>query len=59
MRVSKNCPGNYRKKVKSISVPKMVDSGPVSRKNRIRASTEKLFGRLPENGRISVNAGKW
>ena len=34
--------------------PKILESGPVQGNGRIRASTEKLFGRVPKNGRISV-----
>ena len=31
----------------------------VPRKGRIRASTEKLSGRLPRYGKISVSTAKW
>ena len=37
----------------------MVESGRVSGKGRIRASTEKLSARVPKNGRISVSTAKW
>ena len=37
----------------------MVESGRVSGKYRIRTSTEKLSGRLPKYGRISVSTAKW
>ena len=37
----------------------MVDSGRVSAKGRIRASNEKLSGRLPKYGRINVSTAKW
>ena len=37
----------------------MVESGGVSGKGRIRASIEKLSGRVLKKGRISVSTGKW
>ena len=37
----------------------MVEFGRVLVKGRIRASTKKLFGLVPQNGRISVSTGKW
>ena len=37
----------------------MIESRRVPEKGRIRARTEKLFGRVPKNGRISVSTGKW
>ena len=37
----------------------MVDCGRVLGKGKIPASTEKLSGRVPEKGRISVNTRKW
>ena len=37
----------------------MVESGRVPVKGRNNASTEKLFGRVLESGRISVSAEKW
>ena len=37
----------------------MVESGSVPEKGRIRASIEKLLGRVPEDGAISVRTEKW
>ena len=37
----------------------MVESGRVQGKGRIRASIEKLSGRVPKNGRIGVSTRKW
>ena len=37
---------------------KMIESGRVPEKVRIGASIEKLFERVPKNGRIRVSAGK-
>ena len=37
----------------------MVESGRVLGKGRIRASIEKVSGRVPEKGRISVITEKW
>ena len=37
----------------------MVESGRVPGKGRIRASTEKLFGQVWEEGTISVSTEKW
>ena len=37
----------------------MVESGRVSGKGRICASTEKLSGRVSEKGRMSVSTEKW
>ena len=37
----------------------MVEPGRVPGKGRIRASTEKLSGRVSKNGGISVTTGKW
>ena len=37
----------------------MVESGRMPRKDRFRASIEKLSRRVPENGRISVSIEKW
>ena len=37
----------------------MVESGRVSGKSRIRASTKKLSVRLPTYGRMSVSTVKW
>ena len=50
MRVPKNCPGEYQK---------IVESERVSGKGRKRATTEKLSGQVPKNGRISVSTRKW
>ena len=38
---------------------KMVESGRVPRKGRIRASIEKISRRVPEKGRLSVSTEKW
>ena len=38
---------------------KIVESGFVTEKGRIRASIEKLLGRVPEDGAISVRTEKW
>ena len=35
----------------------MIESGGVPGKGRIRASTEKMLERVPNNGRISVSTG--
>ena len=59
-------PGEYREKVESMPLSKkcpdefqkMVESGRVQGKGRIRATIEKLSGRVSENGRISVSNGK-
>ena len=37
----------------------MEESGRVSGKGRIRATTYKLYRRLPKYGRISVSTAKW
>ena len=37
----------------------MVESGRVPRKDKIRATIEKLSGRVSEKGRISVSTEKW
>ena len=37
----------------------MVESGRVPGKGRIRGTFEKLFERVSEKGRISVNTEKW
>ena len=54
MRVSKNCPGEYRKGSNLFEYRKMVDSGRVPGKGRIRAITEKESKPVSKNGRISV-----
>ena len=38
---------------------KIVESGFVTEKGRIRASIEKLLGRVPEDGAVSVRTEKW
>ena len=50
VRVPKNCPDEYLKTLESVWVPE---------NGRIRASTQKLSGRVSKNVRISVNIGKW
>ena len=60
-------PGDYREKVESVRVPencpdeyqKMVESGRVQGKGRIRASIEKLSPQVPEKGRTCVSTEKW
>ena len=47
---TKNYPEEFQKMVESVCVPENV---------RIRASTEKLSGRVPKNARISVSTRKW
>ena len=59
VRVSKNYPGEYRKTVESIWSRKIVESGGLHEKGRIRASIEKQSGRVSEKGSISVSAEKW
>ena len=54
VQVSKNCSGEYRKRVQSVCVPKIAESGSVPEKGRIRASIEKLFRRVPGKDSISV-----
>ena len=39
--------------------PKILESGPVQGKGRIRASTDKVSGRVSKEGTISVSAAKW
>ena len=39
--------------------PKIVEPGRVPGKGRIRASTEKMSGRVSEEGTISVSTAKW
>ena len=38
---------------------KIVESGRVYEKGIIHASTEKIFGRVPEKSRVSVSTDKW
>ena len=44
--------GEYREKVESGEYRKIVESGRVLGEGRIHATTEKLSGRVPKNGRI-------
>ena len=46
----KNCPDEFRKRAELVSVPD---------KGRIRASNEKLSGRVSEKGRIGGRIEKW
>ena len=39
--------------------PKIFESGPVQGKGRIRPRTEKMSGRVSEEGTISVSIAKW
>ena len=48
--IMKNCADEFRK---------IVESGRVPGKARIRTSTEKLYGRVSEKGRISASTEKW
>ena len=59
MRGSKNCPDEYRKWVELCEYRKMVESGRLPGKGRIRSSTDKLSGQVPLNGRINVSTAKW
>ena len=59
VRVSKNFPGEYRKKVEIFEYRKMASYGSVPGKGRIRASVEKAFCRVPEKGRTCVSTEKW
>ena len=58
VRVSKNCPGEYRKRVESMCVPKMVESGQVLGKGTVRGSIDKLPWRVPGKGRIPESIEK-
>ena len=58
VRIPKNCPGEYWKRVESVRVLKMVECGRVPGKGRVRLNTKKLSGRVLENGRISDSTGK-
>ena len=58
VRVSKNCPDEYRKGSNLCDYRKMVESRRVSGKGRIRASINSLSRRVPEKGRICVSTGK-
>ena len=59
MRLSKNCPVEHRKWVESLLAPKIVESGRVPGKGRIRLSIEKLSGHVPVKVRISVSTEIW
>ena len=59
VRVSKSCWGSTGKAFNQCVYRKMVESGSVQKKGRIRASIEKLMGRVPEDGAISVRIVKW
>ena len=59
VRVSKNFPDEYRKRLELVSTEKMVESGRVPGKGRFHASIEKLSRRVPKEGRISVSTEKW
>ena len=59
VRIPKNCPGEYRKMVESVLVPEKSQTNVSTKNGWIRANTEKLSGRLPENGKISVSTEKW
>ena len=37
----------------------MVESERLTGKGRIRSTTDKLSGRVPQNGRMSVSTAKW
>ena len=55
MRASKNCLASIEKLYNQCEYRKLVESERVPGKGIIRASTEKLSGRVPKNGRISVS----
>ena len=50
VRVAKNCPDEYRKRVEYVGV---------SKNDRIRVSIKKLFQRVPEKGQICGSTEKW
>ena len=67
MRLSKNCPNEYRKMVESGSVPEMIDSGeyrekvesvrlPKNNQNQYQEMVES--GSVPENERIRGSTEK-
>ena len=58
VRVPKNCPDSSEKWWNQCECRKIVESGPVSAKGGIRASTEKLSGPVRKNGRINGSAEK-
>ena len=59
LRVSKHYPGEYRKRVESVWVPKTDGIRASTGKGRIPTSIEKLSRRVPEKGRIYLNNEKW
>ena len=59
VRLSKNSTDEYRKVSNQCEYRKMVESGRVPGKSRIRASIEKLSWQLPKKGRVFVNTKKW
>ena len=59
VRVSKNCPEEYRKGSNLCEYQKMEESGSVPGKGRIPTSVEKLSPRVPEKGRLCVRIEKW
>ena len=59
MPLLKNCPDEFRKRVESVRVPENGTIQASTGKGRIRATIEKLSGRVSEKGRISVNTEKW
>ena len=59
VRVSKNCPEEYRKGSNLCEFRKMVKSGRVPGKSRIGTSIEKLSRGVPKKGRICVSTEKW
>ena len=56
--VSKNCRASTEKASNKCEDRKMISSGEVPKKDRIRASMEKLSGRVLEMRRISVSTEK-
>ena len=58
MRALKNCPGEHRKMVEFVRVPKNGRIRASTGKGIIRASTEKLSRRVPEKGSVSESTGK-
>ena len=55
----KTIPGSIGKGSNLCEYRKMVESGRVPGKGRIRASAENLSERVPKNGTISMSAGIW
>ena len=58
-RVSKLVPTSTGKRSSQCEYQEMVESGRIPGKGRIRASTEKLSGRVWVEGTISVTTEKW